>query len=130
MKNLIILLSFMLSLTACGRKEQVVKEPTLTGKWQLIKMVEIAAPVAGNVIMYKNGKTIVFNANDKFADNTFDCEGNYSVENNEVIVNIPCSAADKTFRYKFSFENSETLKLTQIPHACDEGCYLVFKKLK
>lgn len=120
----------MVSLTACGQKEMVVKGSTLAGKWQLIKMVEIGAPVAGNVTMYENGKTIVFNTNGKFTDNTFDCEGTYSVENNELIVSVPCSAADKTFRYKFSFENSETLQLTQIPSACDEGCYYVFKKLK
>jgi hypothetical protein len=120
----------MVSLTACGQKEKIVKESTFAGKWQLIKMVETGAPVAGNVTMYDNGKTIVFNTNSKFTDNTFNCEGTYSVENNELNVSIPCSTTNKTFRYKFSFENSETLQLTQIPHACDEGCYLVFKKLK
>lgn len=129
MKNLIILLS-LLVLTVCCQKKEVVKESTLAGKWQLIKLVEIGAPVAGKVIIYENGKTIVFNTNGKFSDNSFDCEGTYLVENNELNVSVPCSAADKTFRYKFGFENAETLQLTQIPSVCDEGCYYVFKKLK
>lgn len=120
----------MVSLTACGQKEEVVKEPTLAGKWQLIKLVEIGAPVTGNVTMYEKGKIIVFNTNGKFTDNTFDCEGTYSFKDNELNVSVPCSTADKNFRYKFSFENSDTLQLTQIPFVCDEGCYYVFKKLK
>jgi len=130
MKNLIILVCLIVSLTACGQKEDVVQEPTLAGKWQLIKLVEIGAPVAGKVTTYDNGKTIVFKTNGNFTDITFHCEGTYSVENNKLNVSVPCSAADKNFQYKFSFENSETLLLTQIPFVCDEGCYYVFKKLK
>src|SRR5690606_4098442 len=114
MKNLFILIGLLTSLFACGQKDDVIKEPTLVGTWKLIEMIEIGAPVAGNVTKYENGKTIRFGADGSYTDSTFDCKGTFSADTSDLKVNIPCST-EKNLRYKFNLENAETLHLTLIP---------------
>lgn len=127
MKNLIIILSTVLSFSSCSQNDNnKIENNTLVGTWKLIERFDGGSVNPTQII--EGGKTIQFLEDDSFVDSSINCNGTFTTNNSELSINIPCET-QTNLTYNYSFDNGNLL-LTDTPSTCDEGCYNKFERRK
>ena len=125
MKNMILILSMFFLITGCSEKETKQQETSIYGTWQLIERFDGGSPTPNQNI--ENGEIITFSSDNLYLNNSYQCDGNYSINNSIIEISVSCITAE-LIKYSFSIENNE-LKLTPFPSTCDEGCYDKYKRI-
>jgi len=124
-RSLQVLILVLTTLVSCTKNNDILKENSIIGTWQLVERFDGGSPNPIQTI--ENGEIIVFNADFSYSNNSYDCDGSFTVNNSFVYISMPCVSVEN-LTYSFSFENSNLL-LTNVPSTCDEGCYDKYKKI-
>ena len=125
MKNMFLIVITLLIATECSEKEIKQQENSVYGTWQLIERFDGGSPTPNQNV--ENGEIITFSSENLYSNNSYQCDGTYSINNSIIEISIPCITSD-LIKYSFSIENNE-LKLTSSPSTCDEGCYDKYKRI-
>lgn len=125
MKNIYLILSVLFLFTGCNEEETKQQENSFYGTWQLIERFDGGSPTPNQNL--ENGEVITFSSENLYSNNSYQCDGTYSINNSIIEISIPCITSD-LIKYSFSIENNE-LKLTSSPSTCDEGCYDKYKRI-
>jgi hypothetical protein len=125
MKNMFLLLSILFFITGCSEEKTEQQNNSIYGTWQLIERFDGGSPTPNQIV--ENGEIIVFSSDNSYSNNTYQCDGNYNINNSIIEISVLCITTD-LIKYSFSIENNE-LKLTSFPSTCDEGCYDKYKRI-
>lgn len=125
MKNMYLILSIFFFITGCSEEEKKQQENSIYGTWQLIERFDGGSPTPNQSV--ENGEIITFSSDNSYSNNSYQCDGNYNINNSIIEVSVSCVTTD-LIKYSFNIENDE-LKLTAFPSTCDEGCYDKYKRI-
>lgn len=125
MKNMFLILSIFFFITGCSEEEIKQEENSINGTWQLIERFDGGSPTPNQSV--ENGEIITFSSDNLYSNNSYQCDGNYSINNSIIEISVSCITTD-LIKYSFNIENNE-LKLTSFPSTCDEGCYDKYKRI-
>lgn len=120
-----LLLSILFFITGCSEEKTEQQNNSIYGTWQLIERFDGGSPTPNQIV--ENGEIIVFSSDNSYSNNTYQCDGNYNINNSIIEISVLCITTD-LIKYSFSIENNE-LKLTSFPSTCDEGCYDKYKRI-
>lgn len=132
-----VIVSFIvLSLFGCNNEDEVKREQSIIGTWQLVEIYQSEGG-PGSWSTVENGYKYTFLNNGNFSSDRFDecANGTYSIESNELILNYDCDGfttgietPEGVFIEKINFE-SGYLSIIPTYVTCVEGCDYKFKKI-
>lgn len=138
MKQLILILSMLLSFTSCSETVNPKEQDTsIVGTWQLIEVYGSDGGSNPQWTPVEDGYTYTFKSDSTFSSNRFnECEiGTYSTNQDQLTLNYSCDGfttgiegSEGTFVENFKIENS-LMFLSPTYMSCIEGCDNKFKKI-
>lgn len=132
MKKTILLLSILIFITSCSRKEQPLKvlnlsKEKLVGSWILSEKY-ISPGGETNWRVVEDGKEYVFNSDGTFQASAGECSfGNFEVDMENDLLTFYCSDSSIESRsYRILNLTSSELQINYV--GCIEACILKFRK--
>jgi hypothetical protein len=136
MKNLILLLSILFSLSSCSQNdEEKIENSSIVGTWKLIEKIKsgndglptwesVSEAESYTYVFYNDGK-IINSLNEN------NCNGLYEVNTSNTILNIKynCNSSQVEGSFKLTLDNNNLI-LSPNPNPCDEGCAQKFVKIQ
>jgi len=124
---LIALLGFQ---TSCTKSETIDEnQDRLIGKWQLVEIFGSDGG-EGNWSIVENGYFYQFKENGVLESNRFNCNGNYTLEENlefNLLISFNCDENQFQDYHKFEFEEENLIIWDE---GCIEGCAGKFKRFQ
>ncbi|TJY33888.1 lipocalin family protein [Pontimicrobium aquaticum] len=127
MKNILIITAVLFLFSSCTKNDsQENYDNDIYGTWQLIERFDGGSPNPNQPV--ENGDVITFNLDGAFANSSYNCDGNYQINNSIVEINMPCVTSN-ALEFSFSFDDVGNLLMTSYPNTCVEGCYDKYLKV-